>query len=298
MNINTSTLNAVTRTVRGLFLSQLAGTASLVPDLAMPATTTTGEAVFAWLGNMPSMKPFKDELERVALAASDWTVKTQEYAMGYSIPSLAIRRDQFGIYNPVFSAAGQRAAEHGDYMLAQRLVAGFTEKDYTGKNFFDSNKLFVKGGKATFTNTSTKKLTLAYYRAARMALRNIKDPAGYPVHGSPTFTLIVSPDLEGDANDIIKADKLANGGTNTEYNSAKLEVWNYLSGSCWFLAVNNSPLKPFIKLDEIKLDLFAKQDPNSEAVFNRNEFEYKAYAVYKIDFGLPQLIFGSTGADA
>lgn len=298
MNINTATLTAVTRTVRGLFLSQLAATASLVPALCMPATTTTGEAVFAWLGNLPAMKPFKNELEKQTLATSDWTVRTQEYAMGYSIPSLAIKRDQFGIYNPVFSAAGQRAGEHADYMLAQRLIAGFTQKDYTGKNFFDEDKLFVKGAKALFTNKSTKKLTLPYYRAARQMLRTIKDPSGYPLHGAPTFSLIVSPELEGDAKDIIQADKLANGGSNTEYNSAKLEVWNFLTGSYWFLAVNNSALKPLINLDEIKLDLFAKQDPNSEAVFNRNEFEYKAYAVNKIDFGLPQLIFGSTGADA
>jgi phage major head subunit gpT-like protein len=298
MIINSATLQSATRAVRGLFLTQLAATASLLPLLTMPATTTTGEAVFGWLGNLPSMKPFKDELDKQALAVSDWTVKTAEYAMGYSIPALAIKRDQFGIYNPVFSAAGQRAGEHRDFMLAAKLKAGFTTSDYTGKNFFDTGKLFVKGAKTTFDNKSTKQLTLAYYRAARKALRNIKDPAGYPVIGSPQFTLIVGPELEGAAKDILMAERLANGASNVEYNSAKLEVWNFIDDAKWYLAVTNSPLKPFIMLDEIKLDLYAKQDHNSEAVFNRHEYEYQAYAVNKVDFGLPQLILGSTGADA
>lgn len=298
MNINTATLNSVTRTVRGLFLTQLMTTASLLPALAMNASTTTGEAVFAWLGNIPSMKPFTKELEKQTLAVSDWTVRTQEYAMGYAIPRLAISRDQFGIYNPVFSAAGQRASEHRDYMLAQRMMAGFTTPDYTGKNFFDTGKLFVKGAKTTFDNKSTKQLTLAYFRQARTMLRNIKDPNGYPLIGAPKFRLVVGPDWEAAAKDILLADRLGSGATNTEFNAATLEVWNFLTGSAWFLFVDNSPLKPFIMLDEIKLDLFAKQDPNSEAVFNRNEFEYKAYAVNKVDFGLPQLAFGSTGVDA
>lgn len=298
MLINTSTLQSVTRTVRGLFLDQLMGAASLIGHLAMPAKTTTGEVVLGWLGNIPSMKPFVKELEKQTLAVSDWTVRTQEYAMGYEIPMLAIKRDQLGIYNPIFSAAGQRAGQHRDYMLAQRMLNGFTEKDYTGKNFFDTDKIFVKGSAAKFSNKSTKKLTLAYFRDARKMLRSIKDPNGYPLHPNPKFLLVVGPELEADANDIIKADKLANGASNTEFNAAAIEVWGFIPDGKWFLFITNSPLRPFVDVDEITLDLYARQDPSSEGVFNRNSYDYKAYSVNKVDFGLPQLAFGSTGADA
>lgn len=298
MIINTGSINAVTKTVRGLFLTGLGGVASLVPALCMSAKTTTGEAVFAWLGNLPSMAPFKKELEKQVLATSDWTVKTIEYAMGYAIPRLAIMRDQFGIYTPVFSAAGSQAGEHRDKLLADKIAAGFASKDYTGKNFFDTDKLFVKGAATKFTNKLTKVLTLAHYRTAKKMLRTIKTPAGYPLVGAPKFKLICGPELEGAANDILKADKLANGASNTEFNTAELEVWSFLDGGAWYLTITNTPLKPFINLDEITLDLYAKQDPNSEAVFNREEYEFKGYGVYNIDFGLPQLIIGSTGADA
>ncbi len=298
MIINAATLNAATRTVRGLFLSQLAATASLIPTLTMSAKTTTGEAVFGWLGNLPSMKPFKNELEKQTLAVSDWTVKTAEYAMGYTVKALDLKRDNFGIYTPVFQTAGSRAGEHRDMQLSVRLAAGFTAKDYTGKNFFDTDKKFVKGAATTFTNKMTKQLTLPHFRTARKMLRAIKDPAGYPLIGAPQFTLIVGPDLEGAASDILLADKLASGASNTEFNKAKLEVWNFLDGGAWYLMVNNSPLKPFINLDEIPVELFSQQDMNSDGVFNRHEYSYQAYAVNNVDFGLPQLIIGSTGADA
>lgn len=298
MNINSASITAATRMVRGLFLTSLAAStqASMVPKLCMDAKTTTGEALFGWLGNLPSMAPFKNEVKKQALAQADWTLKTQEYAMAYEIEAIKIRRDQLGIYTPIFSAAGERAGNHKDYMLAQRLAAGFSEVDYTGKNFFDTSKLFVKGVKSTFDNKMTGALTQATYRTARKMIRNIKDPAGYPVVANPEFSLIVSPDLEGTARDVLKADRLANGGTNTEYNTATLEVWNYLSGAAWYLAVNNSVLKPMINLDEVPIELYSKTDyASSDAAFNRHVFEYQAYSVNVINFGLPQLIIGCTG---
>lgn len=297
MIINQTSLAFVNKTVRGLFLTSLAAAVSMVPQVTMATTTTTGEAMWAWLGNLPSMKPFKGELEKQVLATSDWTVKTSEYALAYEIKKLDLTRDQFGIYTPIFSAAGERAGQHKDKLLADLFAAGFSAKDYTGKNFFDTDKKFVKGVGTTFTNKLTKKLTLAHYRTAKKMIRSFKDPAGYPVVGAPQFTLVVGPELEGAASDILKADKLANGASNTEFNTAKLEVWNYLDGGAWFLLVNNSSLKPFVLVNEIELDLYSQTDMKSDAAFNRHTYAYQAYAVHAVNYGLPQLIVGSTGAD-
>jgi phage major head subunit gpT-like protein len=295
MNVTSSAVLAASKALVGLFLQghMDASAGSLVPTLCMPAKTKTGAAVFGWLGNLPGMKPFLNEMEKQSLHTNDWELKTVEYAAAYELKRLDMERDQLGIYTPLFKAAGERAAQHKDYMLGQRLKGAFTEKDYTGKNFCDTAKPWIKGAKPTFDNKITPALSLASFRTARRMIRNMKDPGGYPVCPGAKFDLIVSPDLEGTANDIIKADRLASGATNTEFGQATVRVFDYLSGNPWFLAVNNSALKPFINLDEIPLEFTARQDPNTDTAFLRRTWDFSAYAVNVINFGMPQLIVGS-----
>ena len=66
------------------------------------------------------------------------------------------------------------------------------------------------------------------YQAARAAMMSFKGDNGKPLNVMPNL-LVVPPSLEGAAKEILEAERLANGATNTYRNTAELLVVPYLS---------------------------------------------------------------------
>lgn len=93
-------------------------------------------------------------------------------------------------------------------------------------------------------------------------------------------------------------DELCYDGQNffdTDHKVGKESVSNLQAGSGvpWFLLDTNRPLKPIIFQKRREYDLKARQDDSSEAVWERDEFEYGVDARVNAGFGLWQLAFGS-----
>lgn len=93
-------------------------------------------------------------------------------------------------------------------------------------------------------------------------------------------------------------DELCYDGQNffdTDHKVGKSSVSNMQAGSGvpWFLLDTNRPLKPIIFQKRRDYDLKARQDENSEANWQRDEFEYGVDARVNAGFGLWQLAFGS-----
>lgn len=259
----------------------------------------TGQAVYSWLGAMPVMQAFTGELQKQLIESADWTVKNVEYQMAWPIKRIEIERDQYGIYAPMIQEAGFNGKVHPDQLLAERLKAGFVEKGYTGQAFFSANQKHVKGvDKDKFTNNMTKKLTGEYFSTARAMLKKIKAPGGRPFNVGSKLVLMVSPDNEAMGEAILEAQFAAGGATNTSYNKAELVVNEFLDGPEWFLANVNGMARPMIFQEE-KPTKFTYWTADSDySVMQRKEFLYEAYGVYTVNYGLPQRIIGSTGADA
>jgi len=79
-----------------------------------------------------------------------------------------------------------------------------------------------------FAHASKAALDVAGYAAARTAMLSLKADNGKPLGISPRL-LVVPPALEGAALDMVKAERLANGATNTYRNTAEVLVSPYLS---------------------------------------------------------------------
>lgn len=300
MDINADTLTALNRTSAAIWNKGKDSYTPVRGKLAMPARTTTGLIIMGWLGALPVMKPFIKQLEKQALGSSKWQIDSVEYAAGWGIPRLAIKRDQHGLYGPIFEVSGQQGAFHPDQLLFNRLVAGFSALGYTGGAFFSANQNHVKGVvKNKFSNLMTKQLTAAHFATARKTLNTILLPDGTPFNSaSSELTLICGETWRATAEALLEVRTVTTGGDNQYYQKAKLLVTPLITGDHWFLANTGSPFKPMVDLQEIKTEFTAQTDPKSEGVFNREEYEFKVYGVYAEDFGLPQTIIGSTGADA
>lgn len=299
MDINATNIAALNRQSALIFGR---GSASYKPDRApfvAKATTKVGMVVVGWLGLLPAMKPFVKDLEKQNVGSSTWQISTEPYAAGWEIPRLDIMRDTFGIYAPMFESGGQLAAFHPDSLFYDRLVNGFTRVDYTGKNFFDTNKNHVKGvTKGKFTNLMTKQLSADHFTTARKLMNTIKLPNDVPFNLVRDLTLIVGEDWRAVAEALLETKTLPGGGDNPNYGKAKLIVSPLIEGPKWFLVNGGMPFKPIVEVEEVKTEFTSQTDPNSDTVFNREAFAYKAYGVYNLDYGLPQVIIGSTGADA
>lgn len=301
MILNSSTLSAVNKNVRATFWDAYHGSGQrLVDRFAMRSGSTSAENIYAWLGAVPGLKELIGEFAIANLLEHAYSIKNKEYGRIYEVKRADIERDNLGIYTPLFQAAGTAAADHPDELFIAALAAGFTSKGYTGKNFFDDNHEPKPGG-TKFSNKGTKKLSAANFDTARQNIMGRLNYEGRPMGLGRQLVLLVAPKWDKTARDIVLADSLANGGSNTLKGTATLVTSPWLAGASednWFLFDLGYPVKPFINQVEVDLEFTSQDQLTDDAVFEKSVFRYKAYRRGNVGYGMPELAYGSTGADA
>lgn len=300
MLINKANVQGLFTGYKTIFAGAMQNTETTWPRVAMRTTSTTLTEVYGWLGAWPKMKEFLGEAVIENIAANSFFITNKEFASTVGVKEIDIKTDAYGLYNPRFEMMGFSATSHKDELVSSLLTLGFTEKDYTGKNFFDTDKKHNPGDKksGTFSNKGTKKLSAANYEAAVAQIKSIKDAAGNPLGIGRKLALVVSPTNEALGKRILNAELIGNGETNVNKGSAELIVWPFLTdANSWFLIETGMPIKPLILQVVQDATFTGITDPDSEHVLLKHEFLFQAYGIYNAGFGLPQLAWGSTGAD-
>lgn len=298
MDITRSTLGDLFTGFKTLFDKSLHGCDSQWQKVAMMAKSTNALEKYTWLGAFPGMKKFLGEIVIKNIATSSYTIENEEFSDVIAVKQADIEQDSEGLYSPRFQALGEAAGAHPDELVFDLLSNGFSQKDYTGKNFFDSDKKHVpkdsKSGK--FTNKGTAPLSHAAFSAARAGMRGLKNNEGRPFGVGRKLVLVVPPALETTGEEIVMAKLIDGGDTNTNMGKAELVVVDWLtSDTAWFLLEVGRPIKPLILQCEHEDEFTALDDPESDHVFKNHEFLYQAYARRNAGYGLPQYAFGSTG---
>ena|ERR1051326_8480268 len=310
MQINQANLAALYKGYRTFFLDALHAAAPLWQGIAMKVPSNSAEELHHWLGSIPGMRKLVGEVVIQNLAASNYSIKNDEFESTIGVKQADIERDSYGIYNPLFQAMGLTAAQHPDELVANLLVNGFSTKDYTGKNFFDSNKKAQSNARAVYSNVDTKKLNSANFEAARTNLKSRLNAMGRPMGLGRDLVLVVSPKNESTARTILQADfiqqSVASGGTsavggvtNVNKGTARFVVWPQLAvasaDDMWFLYDAGYPIKPFIFQEEKAVMFASLTNPDDDHVFKKHEFLYQAYGRYNAGYGLAELTYGSDG---
>lgn len=309
MQINQATLAALFKGYRVQFLTAYQGAAPLWMTYAMRTSSLAAQEIYHWLGAIPGMSKLVDEIQIKNLAAHNFAIANDEFEDTIAVKQADIERDTYGIYNPLFQSMGLAAAQHPDELLANLFINGFTQKCYTGKNFFDNNHQ-PQAGKTAFSNLFTKKLSSANFEAARASIKGRLNAAGRPMGLGKDLVLVVSPANESLGRQILQADFIqttanAQGGvasvTNVNKGTARLEIWPQLSTAPdkWFLLEAGYPVKPFIMQFEKEANaVISLTNPEADHVFKKHEFLYQCYGRYQAGYALPELACGSTGVDA
>ncbi|HTJ78534.1 MAG TPA: Mu-like prophage major head subunit gpT family protein [Rariglobus sp.] len=313
MQINTATLAALFKGYRVQYMEAYQAGAPMWDRVAMRTPSTAATEIYHWLGAVPGMKKLLDEIQIRNLTAHSYSITNDEFEDTVAVKQADIERDTYGIYNPLFSALGLSAKQHPDELVSNLLVNGFDLKCYTGKNFFDSNHEPVKGG-TKFSNVGTKKLSAANFAAARTNIKSRLNAKGRPMNLGLKLLLVVSPQNEDLAKQILQADFIQQTAKNVAGNenigvaavsntlkgSADLLVWPQLAAApdAWFLLEAGYPIKPLILQVEKEATLTSLTNPDSDHVFKKHEFLYQAYGRYNAGYGLPELAYGSDGSQA
>ncbi|MCL5266712.1 MAG: Mu-like prophage major head subunit gpT family protein [Bacteroidetes bacterium] len=266
--------------------------------IAMTIPSNTKQETYAWLGAFPRMKEWIGPRNVKNLAASDWTIKNKKFEVTIEIPSEDIEDDTYNLFNPMIGGMGMSARMHPDELVFSLLNAGFTQKCYDGKNFFDTTHAFG-------SNKSTKILNATYYGAALAAIGRIKDSTGNPLfNGSEKLTLVTGPELEETAKQMLNADFISVGGGSTQNNVWKgtadyLKSPQVTSPTAWFIIVDFMGLRPLIFQERKAPRFITKNNPqDSDYVFMNDKYVYGVDSRDNAGYGLPQLAYGSDGTVA
>lgn len=108
-------------------------------QIATVVTSNTASNTFGWLGEMPQLVEWVGERTIKDIASHDYSIVNKLFESSVGVKRTDIEDDNLGIYNPLFSALGQRAGEHPDELIFALLKAGDSNLCYDGQNFFDTD---------------------------------------------------------------------------------------------------------------------------------------------------------------
>jgi phage major head subunit gpT-like protein len=301
MIVTSTNLAALNKGFRTLYSDafQGGGATPRVESYALRTTSTSAEEFYGWLAAVPGLRELLGEIVIRNITDLNFSIKNREFESTIGVKRKDIERDNFGMYNMLFTAMGTAARNHPDELLFERMIAGFTSPCYTGKNFFDADHEPI-AGKQKFSNKGTKKLSAANFQIARANIKSRRNTEGKPMNLGNDLVLVVSPDNESNARSIVVADKVGGGNDNVNKGTARLDVCPLLSSApdAWFLLDLGYPLKPFINQVEVETEFQSLTDAASAHVLLLKEYLYQAYRRGNVGYGLPELAYGSTGADA
>jgi phage major head subunit gpT-like protein len=295
MIINQANLSSLYKGFSAIFREAFETAPSLYQRIATEVPSTSRQEEYNWLGRVPRMREWLGERVIQNLSAYSYTIKNRDWEATVAVDRNDVEDDAVGIYTPMVRTLADAAATHPDEMVFDLLAGGFANICYDGRPFFDT--AHPAGDEAAQPNKGTAALTVDSYAAARAQMMSLVDEHGKPLNVVPDL-LIVPPQLEKAALQILRADLTDGGNSNVYRNTADLVVAPFLAGSpdAWYLLDTKKPVKPFI-FQRRKPPVFVSKDqPEDEGVFMKKEFLFGVDSRDNAGYGLWQLAYASDGS--
>lgn len=208
------------------------------------------------------------------LSGKTLDVRNRDYEHTESVSRNDIEDDTIGLYSPVFEAMGVNAANLWGMLATEALCNPGNWAD--GAAFYKSDRQF---GRATINNLVSGELSLENYETARTRMLSFCDASGSPLGLMPDL-LVVGPELEGVAKQILKADLVADGTmtvSNVHKDEAEIVVDPFMVGdhsAKWFLICTTRGVRP-VAVQKRKEGALIRWDADSDVCVkehNRNDY--------------------------
>lgn len=303
MEVNASTLTALTKGYRAIFNETLAGYMPSWRTVAMEIESMNLEENHQWLGANPTMREWVGDKIVHGLRGQNWIIINKPWEVTIGIARRDIEFDALGKYRPKIQMLAMEPVRHQDELISNLRKTGAATLCYDGQYFYDTDHAEGDSGaqsnKLTGTGVSISQIETDF-NAARAALLNFKNDRGKPYFpSSAQFQLQVTapPGLLGIFEKLLNASTI-NNNENTLKGAATLKVDNNLTdANDWYLdVIGPFPIRPFIMQIAKRPNFVALDDPSNDTVFKRAEFQYSAEGDYNAGYAFWQTSVLTTNA--
>ena len=212
------------------------------------------------------------------LANFEYTLENRLYEASVSVLREDLEDDSLGVYTGMIVPQLANAAAHwADDEVVAILRAGTSGLGFDGLSFFNDAHTLDPAGTQD-NNFAGTALSAANYQTVRAAMRCYTGENGEAMKVNPTL-MIVPPQLEKTALEILRAETVASGGagvTNVLRGTAELLVLETLcaDSTTWYLADVSKPIKPLLWQLRRAAQINRITQPNERGVFLDRELVY------------------------
>ncbi len=301
MIVNSAVLQALAVGLSDIFnttFSQLKANSvyeRLATVINMPNSTSVD---YAWLSDVPSVREWiSGDRQLKDLQAYKYTIAKKDYEATIGVSRDDIMFDRLAIVTPRIMDLASSGASHYDELIFKLIKDNGLAFD--GANFFGTHLIKDTAGTtlSSYTNKATKKLSEDSLYDAIATMAKIKSDSNRPLAVRPNL-LIVGPDNEGLADQLLNAPTKANGATNPLYKKLEVIVTAHFSGEEYALLDTTKSLKPFILQITKEFSFTAMDQQTDEYVFTKKIYRFGVDAMHNVGYSLPFLAFYSDGTVA
>ena len=296
INIDTRTLNELSKTVSTLFNKTLSQQESYADKLTMIAPVSTNTVELPFIDDLgDGLREWTRSVKNIEkLSGGKHSVSVKSYEKTIGIRREDIEDDNIGLYSPAIASLADNVRTNNEKIIADLLINGGTNECFDGEAFFSSTH--PSNSSDTFSNLMSGELTSDNLATGISAMRKFKGRNGQVLNIAPD-TLIVPPELEKTAWELAYSTvTVDDSASNNRPNFFKGLIRNIFvdarlsDANDWYLAKSEGILKPFIKLERQKPKIASLTDMKSELVFLEGEYIFGVEARYVITYGFWQHI--------
>lgn len=235
-----------------------------IGTIATQIPSNTAIDTYGWMARNLLMREWIGPRLIQNLYTHEMLIRNRDYELTVAVARNDIEDDKLGVYAPRFADMGQATRQWPDQLVEERLQAN--PNGFDGVAMFAATHPLDPAGNQD--NDYALALNAANYRTNRQLMMAYTGEDGRPLKVVPNL-LVVPPQLEGAAKDIVKADKNAAGADNMERGTADYRMVPALANepTRWYLADSTKGILPWIFQLRRAPTLVMKDGPTDDNVF-------------------------------
>ena len=280
MLIDTSTIADLRTAFSGIYQAAYDTAPSVTAEIATGVPSSTRSNTYGWMTKLPGMREWVGPRVIANLEAAEYVITNKPYEVTVGVERDDIADDNLGVYDPMMAMLGDAARKHPDKLLVDLLQSGTTALAHDGLAFFAAHT----GGTNNATSCGLSAANVAL-RFGVMGAFNGED--GKPLGIRPNL-LVVPPQLEFTARQIVEAVNDASGATNVLRGLLRVLVIPELGNAAttWYLMDTSKPIKPLVLQTRMAPAFVSKDAPTDDGVFYNRQLVYGVDARWGVGFGL------------
>jgi phage major head subunit gpT-like protein len=294
MEITQGNLEAVFTGLKATFNEAVESTENeQIARLMEVVPSSSGTETYPTATLLGDLEEVLDEVTITNIGTFVQSVPNRTFARIVQVKRNDIADDNVGVYRPGVRQLGRRAALYPLRLGAEVLLAGFTDEWIDGTTVFSDSHEWVGG--LNWANRSDVALDADSFEAAVTALETRTGPDGAALGLQPDL-LVCGPANRAVAESILEIEYLAGGQSNRNYKKCDLLVLSRFGSSEAWLVADTDPVKPMILQDREGAEFTAKDSPDDDDAFYREQYAYKARRRCAVAILAPWLAQASNGA--